>query len=115
MRDNELTIEILSRLKGMLQLLGIETFIDIIDNRTSKEHQKRLYKWLTDADYLYLIETTKTYYSPWVKKELDFANRLNIPIIKVSLHDIKYFLAHPINMTVKVIFNNAYEYTTIIN
>ena len=95
LRDNELTIDILSHLKKMLQQCGIDTFIDIIDNKISKKHQKKLYKWLTDADCLYLIETTKTYHSPWVIKELNFAKRLNIPIIKISLHDIKYLIAYP--------------------
>ncbi len=117
MRDNELTIEILAQLKEMLQKLEVDTFVDVIDNRISQEHQRKLYKWLISADYLCLIETTETYHSPWVKKELDLANRLNIPIIKISLSDIEHFIARPIDMCTKVLFNikNTYECIAAVN
>lgn len=98
MRDNQLTLEILARLKKMLQKFEVDTFVDLIDNTISREHQKDLYKWLISADYLYLIETTETYHSPWVKKELDIANKFNIPIIKIPFSDVKHFIAHPIDI-----------------
>ncbi|WP_130868584.1 TIR domain-containing protein [Intestinimonas massiliensis (ex Afouda et al. 2020)] len=112
MRDNELTLEILARLKKTLQRLEVDTFIDLIDNRISQKHQKKLYKWLISADYLYLIETTGTYHSPWVKKELDIANRLNIPIIKIPLSDIEHFIV-PSIATSKI--KDTYEHTVAVS
>lgn len=112
MRDNQLTLEILVRLKKMLQKFEIDTFVDLIDNRISQEHQRKLYEWLISADYLYLIETTETYHSPWVKKELDIANRLNIPIIKISFSDIEHFIARPIDA---LRIKDTYEHTVAVN
>lgn len=112
MRDNQLTLEILARLKKMLQKFEIDTFVDLIDNRISQEHQRKLYEWLISADYLYLIETAETYHSPWVKKELDIANRLNIPIIKISLSDIEHFIARPIDA---LRIKDTYEHTVAVN
>lgn len=112
MRDKQLTLEILAQLKTILQESEVDTFVDLIDNRISQEHQRKLYEWLISADYLYLIETTGTYHSPWVKKELDIACRLNIPIIKISLSDIEHLIARPID-TPRI--KNTYEHTVAVN
>lgn len=112
MRDNQLTLEILARLKKTLQKVEVDTFVDLIDNSISQEHQRKLYEWLISADYLYLIETTGTYSSPWVKKELDIAYRHNIPIIKISLSDIEHFIARPIDTSQ---IKDTYEHTVAVS
>ena len=105
LQDHKINVGLLSSLKETAKLRGIDTFIDIIDNKYGRDHQKNIFKWLADADALYLIETPKTYQSQWVKKELDFANKFNIPIIKVLLQDIKRFITTPADMTSHLFLN----------
>lgn len=98
MRDKQISIEFLSRLKEILRLQKIDTFIDIIDNIRGTDHQKIIYDWLISADCLYLIETKETYNSEWVRKELDFASKFNIPIVKGKIQDIQRFVAYNMDM-----------------
>lgn len=96
LRDNEITVELLGNLKEASKLRGIDTFIDIIDNNNSAQHQDNIYRYIANADCLYLIETQRIYQSKWVIKELNFAKMLNIPIVKASLQDVQLFLTSPI-------------------
>lgn len=97
LRDDEISIELLSSLKEILDKHEIDSFIDVIDNNNinTEEHQKKIYNWILTATCLFLIETKETYNSPWVKKELDYANSVNIPIMKMRFRDIKKLIMNP--------------------
>lgn len=97
LRDDEISIELLSSLKEILDKHEIDSFIDVIDNNNinTEEHQKKIYNWILTATCLLLIETKETYNSPWVKKELDYANSVNIPIMKMRFRDIKKLIMNP--------------------
>lgn len=99
LRDNEISTELLFNLKERSKICGVDTYIDIIDNKNGGDYQKNIFKWLRKADYLYLIETKGSYHSPWVEKELNFANRFNIPIITIPLQKIEHFIASPTDKT----------------
>ncbi len=97
LRDNEIGVEFLNRFKQALNLFNdVDTFIDIIDNNGTENHQEYIFGWIKKADYICLIETKQVYFSEWVRKEIDAANKFRIPIIKISVQDVRDFIAEPV-------------------
>ena len=54
LRDDEISIELLSSLKEILDKHEIDSFIDVIDNNNinTEEHQKKIYNWILTATCL---------------------------------------------------------------
>jgi hypothetical protein len=92
-RDKEIDLLLLTNLKKNLNLLNLfYTYIDLIDNNKSINPQQNVIKNLKSSDILCIINTPNTHKSPWVKKEIYYANKHNIPIIKIELTSIYNFV-----------------------
>lgn len=92
LRDNNINFSLLNNLKNNMNLLNLfYTYIDLIDNNAT-DYQQDVIKNLKCSDILCIINTPKIYESPWVKKEIHYANKFNIPIIKIDLTSIYSFI-----------------------
>jgi len=88
-RDNNINLSLLTRLKNSLNLLNLfYSYIDLIDNTCINNSQENVIKNLKSSDILCIIETPKITQSPWVKKEIYYANKFNIPIINIDLNSV---------------------------
>lgn len=92
LQGGEVDYELLVLLKSKLNVLdSLSTYIDLLDNN-SEDHQAYVLAKLAKANFVLLIQSSQIKASVWVKKELDFAKEKNIPIIPVSLCDVKRIL-----------------------
>lgn len=62
----------------------LDTFIDLINN-DSADKQNRVMSELRTSQYLCVLDTPSIRQSIWVKKEIEEAHNLNIPIYYVPL------------------------------
>jgi hypothetical protein len=62
----------------------LDTFIDLINN-DSADKQNRVMSELRTSQYLCVLESPSIRQSIWVKKEIEEAHNLNIPIYYVPL------------------------------
>lgn len=92
LQGGEVDYKLLELLKSKLSVLdSINTYIDLLDNN-SEDHQAYVLAKLAEVSFVLLIQSSQIKASVWVKKELDFAKEKNIPIIPVSLCDVKRIL-----------------------
>lgn len=92
-RDNQINLLLLTNLKRTINLLNLfYTYIDLIDNNNSNNPQQNVIENIKSSDILCIINTPKIFESPWVKKEIYYANKFNIPIIEIDLNLIYNFL-----------------------
>ena len=89
MRGNGVSVELLQSLKNRLNKHGlIETYIDILDN-SGEDHQAYVEEQLRKANVVLLIKSDDIESSTWVKRELSIAREYNIPILVLSLEQLK--------------------------
>lgn len=86
LKDKELTIEHLKRLKTQVPLLS-DTYIDILDN-DSVDWQQRVNDELNVCDNLWLIATPHARKSIWVNHELKIMCNLQKKITPISVDSI---------------------------
>ena len=85
-RDGKVTELFLRKLEKALTSHSL-VYIDLIHNN-SKNKQNRVIEELKKSDLLFLIKTEESNSSNWVNKELQLANKLNIPIIEIDFEEI---------------------------
>ena len=85
LKDCELSIELLKKIKNYYDSYKINLYIDCLVNESSQE---KIEYELKTSSRLLLILTKHTYNSEWVRKELMLAKKNNIPIIKAKLDEI---------------------------
>jgi hypothetical protein len=103
-RDKEITIGMLRAFSEFLKKSG-EVFIDIIDNN-SMDKQNRVIAELDSSDILLLIETKSTYFSTWVIIEIERATLKQIPIRKISFHDLNQIISCEKTFEIRNLKNN---------
>jgi hypothetical protein len=89
-RDGEVTLEMLSVLRGKLQSL-CTPFIHAVE-KEQKHTQLNVIKRLLTSHLLILIVSPSVYKSPWVRFELLLAKLKLMPVIKLSASDISKLL-----------------------
>lgn len=105
-RDKSIDKEFLIQLEKSLKL-NYNIFIDLIHN-DSENKQARIENELADSDCIILLKTKLTFYSQWVRKEMDLAKELKIPIFEFEFEDIKHRNFLPIKQVVKLPMLNNY-------
>ncbi|MEG0283247.1 MAG: TIR domain-containing protein [Erysipelotrichales bacterium] len=90
-RDNTITKEFLKKLKNDIPKDKIETFIDLLDNKSSKK-QKEVFNQLSTSNLMIVIQTDSTYESEWVNAELNLAKQKKIPTYILGFKDICKFV-----------------------
>lgn len=76
-----------SLLKSICDLLSptYNVFADIIHN-DSVDKQKRVIEELHSSQYVVVLDTPLISESPWVNIEIDEANKMGIPILRVEVN-----------------------------
>lgn len=92
LRDNEVTAEILLKLKNKFKdFTTLDTYFDILDNH-APNHQEYVYQALSESYVLCLIKTSGINESAWVSKELLIAKMRNMPIIEICKKELSEIL-----------------------
>lgn len=91
LQDRFLSFSLLKKFKDILESVCF-SYIDILDNNSSENPQKRVYEELEKADYLFLIKTPKVKNSIWVNKEIEYALNKNIPIYCMDMNYVNKLL-----------------------
>lgn len=73
MRDKNLTIDDLVRVKHTFLSCDISTYIDIIDNKNFINPQKDVINKLVNSKCLLILNYSHQFLSPWVRLELNIA------------------------------------------
>lgn len=85
-----------SLLKNICELLSpiCDVFADVIHN-DSVDKQKRVIDELRSSQYVVVLDTPLINESPWVNIEIDEANKMRIPILRVEVNsnffDARYY------------------------
>lgn len=92
MKDKDISEELLKEVKDTFNKLdNVETYFDIFDNH-SLNHQDYVYKSLNSSNLLCLIKSPDAPFSCWVKKELEEAKKIALPVVEIEKGDIKEIL-----------------------
>jgi len=84
--DGVITFDILLEIEKLL--FGISnTFIDLLHNDSINKQSRVMFE-LKKSDLVLLIKTKEIYNSEWVKKEISFAQEINIPIIEIDFQKL---------------------------
>ena len=92
LRGSDINSALLGALKRKLESIeGVCVYVDILDN-DSTEHQKRVFDEILEADVLCLIKSNEINKSMWVKTEVEYAKKNDIPILLLNIGDIHRLL-----------------------
>lgn len=88
-RDGQITKDILQKIDKIFYMIdGIEAYIDMLHNTNMTNPQKCVMKHLKNADVVLVIESKDVFLSPWVKKEICFATKNNLPLYFIDIPEI---------------------------
>lgn len=80
--DKEITIDLLKVIKNRVSNIS-NIFIHLLDNDLEKS-QEAVINELNSSDLVILLETDRIEESKWVQIELENANKMHIPILKIK-------------------------------
>lgn len=100
-RNSEVTINSLIDFSNKLRPFG-KIFIDLIDNN-SIDKQSRIIEELKTAELLILIKSQSSLDSKWVKFELEYAEKLIIPIVEFNINELDGLTQSQISRRIEII------------
>jgi len=104
-RDGLISKEVLEKLQATM-LGDCNVYIDLLDN-DSVDKQARVENELRMSDLVVIIKTININKSEWVKREINLANKYNIPIVEFNYKELIDNKFQPITMYIKHLADSA--------
>lgn len=104
-RDEVLTKGLLSKLYEKLSLNN-HVYIDLLHNN-SENKQKRVFDELAKSEIVLLITTDSINQSNWVNLELEYAEKMDIRIVQISIEKANKIIYNSLNIK-EIVVNKEY-------
>lgn len=85
-RSNEINIDVLKKVQKILSEFS-NSYIELLDENSSKTQESIIVE-VDKSDVFLLIESQEIEQSEWVKLEINRAEELNLPIVRITLKEL---------------------------